>query len=97
MHIVLNLRVSDSHSANQESTKANLCANEPHTILCCAVGPHPHEKNLLLRVEGMTLCKQSQLGSCPGVHLSAQQQLLLPQLQPHTQVVQVGVGLLRHL
>lgn len=65
--------------------------------LCSALGSHPHEKNLLLGVEGMALGKQSQLGSCPAVHLPAQHQLLLPELQRHAQVIQVGVGLLRHL
>lgn len=58
---------------------------------------YPHGKYLLLVVEGMALCKQGQFGPRPGVHLSSQHQLFLPQFQPHLQVIHVGICLLCHL
>lgn len=58
---------------------------------------YPHGKNMLFIVEGMTFCKHGQLGFGPVLHFFTQNQLLLPQLHPHTQVIQVGIGLLRHL
>lgn len=58
---------------------------------------HLHVRDVLLVVEGMALSKQGQFGPRPAVHLPTQTQLLVPQLQPHPEVVHTGVRLLRHL
>lgn len=59
--------------------------------------PHLHVRDVLLVVEGVALSKQGQLGPRPAVHLPTQTQLLVPQLQPHPEVVHAAVRLLRHL
>lgn len=58
---------------------------------------YPHGEYLLLIVERVARCKQSQLSDRPDVHLSTQRQLLLPQLQRHLEVIHGRVGLLSHL